>query len=405
MRVYKNQNNPKKIYLLSKDTSIIQAASSYVSNTQTFVPGTMPTWDAAIVDEIEANSDYGIYFSKDTENLQNYSKFKQPSNLKDLNFENSSINGKTINFYKLTNDDEFTDLYSDPSADELAGNVKENLITYGYLLKAKSSISDYSEDDSKYNDSFITLFNSTLFHNFSKPSDLRLLTDNDVVIEKSVKISKSSVIDFQQYIDRTYTNIWIQKIDNDISPTLGVNGSYVVSSLIDDIWQTLTVPDPEIDGSGFSFEDGKSITSLKEQNIFISKNDEIIADYYLNRQLLKVPNSLEKFTLIGGSGDSASLVKGSFTQNTYEIFETETKINLNSYNEIYNDGTSNRVNQSSDINDNPSQYLSTMYILNNDFDYRSYPFFPDDISTKVYEIELQEVLDFENGTFVVVEIE
>lgn len=398
MRIYKNENNPKKIYLLSKDTSIIQAASSYISDTQTFASDTIPTWNAATVNELEANPDYSAYFSKDTDNLQNYSKFQQPSQIKSLDFEGSSLNGKTINFYKLTTDDEFTSLYSGSNSE------KNDLITYGYFLKSKSSISDYSDDDTKYDDSFVTLFNSTMLQNFSKTSDLRILSDNDITLNKAVKISRTSVVEFQQYIDKTYSDIWIQKVDNDAVYVNGVNGSYVISRLIDGVWWPITVPNTEIYGSGFSFEDGKSITYLKEKNIFVSKNDEILSDYYLNRQLFKVPNSLEKYNPIGNI-DSSHLVEGAIRQNTYDIFQTERKINLNSYNEIYNDGTTNRGNQVNDLNASPSLYLSTMYILNNDFDYRNYPFFPDDINTKVYEIELQEVVDFQNGTFVVVEIE
>lgn len=409
VRIYKNPNAPKKIYLLSKDTSILQSIG------KKFQSGV----DALTVEELYEYSYLNPYFSNDPEQLQRYSIFQQPENITNLNFDDSSLIGRKINFYNLSLL-EFTALsrsLSGPVSDNTNGllrNVPSDLtyddLTYSYLLKSKSMVTDYQNDNQTYLEKQVSLFNFGLFQYWSDSGSINTikpLSDDQIILFKSSKISKTTSINFSSFIDTTYENLWIQKIDNEVqyAGPNSINNSYVISVLdeVQNEWGSLRY-DPTYNTLN-TLPDGNFIDYLIDKRMFVIKQDHVMGEYLNSRQLFKIPGqspatAFKPYYLVGTTTE----VTGAFTQNTYEIFNDQYKLNLTSsnYETIYDYGSTNRSSQISDLN---KYDLSTVYLINDNYEYSSLGFLPDDPNSTIYEIELDEELDIQNGSFIVVEIE
>ena len=112
--------------------------------------------------------------------------------------------------------------------------------------------------------------------------------------------------------------------------------------------------------------------------------------------------TFKTYTNIG----TTQLVTGAFSQNSFAIFDSVEKLELSASSEsdvdIYAFGNQTRIDQIENLTDSNK---STLYVLNNNWVYSSYGFIPDDPQSVIYEIELENELEIENGTFMVVEIE
>jgi hypothetical protein len=405
VRIYKNPNFPKKMYLLSKDTSILQSIG------KKFQSGA----DALSVQELYEYSYLNPYFSNDVEELRKYSTFQQPTNLIDLNFDDSSLIGKSINFYNLSLS-EFTTLsksLSGPVNDTTNGllrNVEPDLVyddvTYSYLLKSKSMVTDYQNDSDTYLEKQVTIFNFGLFQYWNDSgfiTAIKPLSEDQIRLFKDTKITKTKTINFGSFVNTTYKDIWVQKIDNETqyAGPNSANNSYVIS-VFDEVqneWNTLRY-NPTYN----TLPDNNFIDYLVDKKIFAVKQDYVMGEYLNSRQFFEIPgnspDSLKPYYLVGTTTE----VTGAFTQNTYDLLNNDYKLNLtaSNYEGIYDYGSTNRSNQIQDLN---KYDLSTLYLINDDYSYSSLGFIPDDPNQTIYEIEVEEEIDIENGSFVVVEIE
>jgi hypothetical protein len=418
VRIYKNVNNPKKIYLLSKDTSLMDAISNATKS------GTRSTEN-----EIIANPSYQQYVSTDEEQLVKYSKFTQPSNITTLDFTNSSLNGKQVNFYVLSAES-YVSLYQTLSGEvvrqvledsgeyrTLNGLLRNSDVplnqlvnydetTYSYLLKSKSIVTDFSENSSSAQSKLASVFNASLYAYWQESgsfSKLKPLTEYEISLYKTKNITSARAIDFSQYVDKKYDSIWTQKVDNEIAyagPN-SVNDSYVISAYdtYAESWFTF-----RYNPTFVTFPDSNSIEYLYGKNLFFLKQDSIIGESSNNRQLFKMfgDESTISFDRYYRSGDTTE-VYGAFRQNTYEIFDSSYILDLTSSSttDIYKYANSIRNTQISNLRNSD---LSTIYVLKNTYDYTQFGFVPDNPEQVVYEIELDEELEIQNGAFAVVEI-
>lgn len=94
VRIYKNPNLPKKIYLVSKDSSNLDAVLRIAS------PALVDATTS--FDAVKLSTAITPYLSLNYLDLQKYSNFKQPSNITNLNFEDNSLIGKSLNLYTLS---------------------------------------------------------------------------------------------------------------------------------------------------------------------------------------------------------------------------------------------------------------------------------------------------------------
>jgi len=428
VRVYKNPYYPKKIYLLSKDTSYKQVAAKAKSLTLD-----MKDYSTDDINDYLADSSYSQYITSDVDILKKYSKFTQPSNLQNLNFQDSSLNNKTINFYTLG-----LDVYQDKIYNNLAGPeisqvvegsedviTKNGLIfdsseelleifdlsqtpTFGYLLKSKSMVTDYKNDSNTYSKLQTDLFNASLYYYWTRSGSIdkiSYLLEDDLVLNKASTIVKTKAIDFNQYVDNKFDNLWFQYFNDEISSINGTvqNGNYTINSYYtpDNSWYNLQ------DNPSVGALDSEYLYSLKNllgKDLFVVRPDQIIGSDLIKKQLFNIPETetFKTYTNIG----TTQLVTGAFSQNSFAIFDSVEKLELSASSEsdvdIYAFGNQTRIDQIENLTDSNK---STLYVLNNNWVYSSYGFIPDDPQSVIYEIELENELEIENGTFMVVEIE
>lgn len=418
VRIYKNINFPNKIYLLSKNTSLMDAISNAnKSNTR------------QTENEIVSNPAYEQYVSTQEQQLSKYSKFIQPSNFASLDFSNTTLQGKKMNFYVLS-PEAYLSVYETLSGEvvrqvlegsaeyrtlnglirdsdlELSQLVDYSETTYSFLLKSKSIVTDFSENSSSAESKFASIFNSSLYAYWSESGSfttLRPLTEYEITLYQTKNINSVQAIDFNQYIDKKYKDVWTQKIDNSIAYA-GPNSrddSYVIS-LFDpysETWDTLRYNPTYV-----LFPDSNSITYLYNKNLLFTKQDPVVGENGNKRQLFKILGNervieFDKYYRAGTTTE----IYGAFRQNTYDIFESSYMLDLagSSVIDIYEYANNLRNTQVSNLKNSD---LSTVFVFKDNFDYSSFGFMPDDPEQIVYEIELDEELEFDNGCFAVVEI-
>ena len=408
VRIYKNTNFPNKIYLLSKETSIIEATSKRYGELS-------DTEESTIINYPSLQP----YLTIDPENLNNYSRFQQPSKLQTLNFDNSSLTGKTINFYTLSPDslnkiiplNDGTTVTGSGYATRTdppminASTLTANSITYSYYLRTKSIVTDYFNDEEVVGLREVNLFSAAVYYYWfavGSISNLGVLSEDDIEIYDANTIKRTKSIDFSQYINKTLDNVWVQKIDFNIYDNLpGSAGSYVLSDVSGNL-----ISQTEID-------------ELKDKTLFFSRNDTIIKDSYKNRQLFTAGTFVETREYTPDreseyfSPQANTQFNGIQQRNNKSIFDVKQKIDFTftfsteeiiDVKQFYSEDAINRDSQVSGLD--PSNDLSTITILTDQYktDEGRLGFVPDDLNTIVYEIELDRELDFENGTFVIVEI-
>lgn len=220
VRIYKNPNFPKKIYLVSKDTSLLQAISKKVISVSSD-----PTINTEFVnyyrDYDSGEISYKDYFDVDSrDTLSRYSIFSQPSNVSTINYDDNSLVNKTINLYTLSEEainkieTNFGNIvFSDVSYETAISQSFD--IKASYLLKAKSILADYGNDNETYNRSEVELFNASLFENWDSTKSYKNITplvDTDLIIKNSYTIKKTKSINFSDFIEQKHDNLWIQKV-------------------------------------------------------------------------------------------------------------------------------------------------------------------------------------------------
>ena len=441
VRIYKNNNNPKKIYVLSKDSTILQATSKYYASASTKPENEIINWNSL------SNYVSSEYFDR-------YSKFSQPENFNILNFDDSSLQSKTVNFYSFTVSS-IQNIFSLLQG-ELVPSLTVNGLTNGtnessdldptntlgsYLLKSKSIVADYYNDNEQYVEKELNIFNGALYAYWFDKSitnkQLASLTENDLLLYNSTKIKKTKSIDFSEYVDKKYNNVWIQKIDRAIESDAGTGQTYIISQedttkSEDDSnrWSPLYSFSEEIGGKN-PFLDGTSLDYLINKYVFIQKNDFILNEYSTERELFtlneNVPFSSYDRTFSDGGVKATYSYNGALKRVQKLIFNTEYNIFIpdKAWVEEYFEGSTidkkarqsplnylktdtDRVEQFSEYLQ-PIKHLSNLYVLNESYqDQRNNlgQLFPDNPeNTIVYEIELENEIDFENGSFVVMEIE
>lgn len=438
VRVYKNKNYPKKIYLLSKDTTILDALSQAYS----ILP---PSYTAK--DVVNNVPIIERYLDVSVENLTKYSKFSQPSNFVSLDF--NSIIGKTINFYCLNSssiEKIGTNLNGEPSSEAPAASTRPGNYTdledssqllVSYYLKTKSLISDYINTPDSYTNEQINVFNGAFYYYwFDKEATINsvgTLTSNDLVLYNTYKIKKTKTIDFSQYVDKKYQNVWVQKIDSEVESS-GAGQNYVIAeedtSEAEDSssrWFPLYSYIKGEEGEGTTtFSDGTEFDYLADKFIYIQKNDFTLTNQSYERELFSLSES-RPFGLFERSirGDSATgyfdyigslnRIQTSILDSQYELFIPD-KSYINEYyggdsvksplNYLQN--STNRIEQYTE-NFDRTRHLSNIYVLNSLYKEQRrelgqlFPDSPD--NAIVYEIELEQEIEIDNGAFMVVEIE
>lgn len=430
VRVYKNPYFPKKIYLLSKDTSYKQAAAKVKS----LALGNTNKYSTDDINDYLSDPSYQDYITSDTQTLKKYSTFTQPDNLENLNFEDSSLINKAINFYILD-----PLVYSDKIYNNLIGPEKSQVVegsgenftkngllfesneeisevidiskspTYGYLLKSKSIITDYKNDSNTYSKLQADLFNASLYYYWSESGSINKISylfEDDISLYKSTKITKTQAIDYSKFVDKKFENLWFQYYDEELRSVNGtiINGNYIINSYYepDERWYNLQT-NPTI--GALDPEYTYPLKNLLDNKMFATRPDQFIGSTLTKRQLFNIPES-ERFQTYTNVGNSAQLVTGAFSQNSFAIFNSVEKLGLSGSSQsdvdVYSFGSEVRESQISNLKDSNKV---TLYVLNNDWTYSSYGFIPDDPTVTLYELELEDELEVENGTFMVVEIE
>jgi hypothetical protein len=413
-RIYKNPNRPKTIYLLSKDTSFKQAVAKRYETSES---------ESSEIVKWPSLEEYVI---SDTQTLSKYSNFSQPSNITSLNFDDSSLINKTINFYVL-DPVIYSNIFNNLKGQEISQTIEQDYLTvnglvfyssqeleefsnlnsviYSYFLKSKSIIADNQNEEETYTDKQIELFNGSLYNYWfdsSKSTNISYLTENDLKLLTTTKVKNAQSLDFSQYIDIKYENVWIQKIDNNINSagSYSVNNSYVLSNY-------------EVEKTAGSFNgliDASILETFKNKTLFISKNDLYLKENYKNRQLFKIKSKVDDDDgfadfLTNQNGINARK-SGAIIQNNRNVFEYEYTINFSKEESpiIYDSSDTQRQKQ---IEDLTTDDLSSLYVMNDLYEEQrnKFGFIPDDPTTTVYELQLNDELQFENGSFVVVEIE
>lgn len=509
-RIYKNPNKPNKIYLISKDSSILQAISKYLSPTEIDTAYLNQQRPESLRGELYRStsvSEYSAYFNVDADTLESYSVFAQPTNIADVSYDDNSLVGKTINFYTLSDaaikkfeTDIGNAIFQDFSYD--SATTREWSIEPSYLLRAKSISADYSNDKNSYSKGEAELFMASLFQQWTsdKYSKVSSLVETDLELKDSFTIKKTRSINFNDYIEQKYENLWVQKVitDNifigtydpskvDVSADSPINtlrsaftnGSYLISVKYtnNQYWQDGIIYDTGDDssksylfnwtplyGSTYNkFPDAngelhdyttEKLSDIRGKNIVLrrsklhSSNNEPILN---ERELDVVPDEpLDNFLFFNRSttmvanitSESSTNVEehieqdsylGSFKQLQTKIFNKDSSISFSSdfkypnagiygpnlldtyitsvtaiggkYENIdfYSDITETRYLQEKSINEDRD--LTTMYILNDQYTYSELGFVPDDLETIIYEIELDEEINIQQGSFIVVEIE
>lgn len=433
VRIYKNPSYPKKIYLLSKDTSLIQAASEAFSS-----------FDSSSASTVVENSMLQKYFS--SESFDKFSKFIQPENFTEL-ASNSELKNKTINFYTIS-DEAILDMASTLDGEFVEGKeLWRSTPSYvigkedyekpkGLLLKSKSIISDYNDSQSDNDKSTAIFYNAALypywFENSASIDKLQVLSDGQISLLTTTTITKTKTIDFSKYVDKKYENLRIQKIDAEVYPA-GLGRTYIMaqentsySEDDDSRWFPMFDTSDDVEGTA-TFQDGTPYSYLKDKFLYIQKQDLILGSHSNERELFSLnqgnPFGLFERIISGDGATGTFTYYGALSRVTKTIFEQEYEMFVPDKNWIntYYDGnieksplnytgqTSDRVKQFTE-NFIRDVHLSTFYIFNDLYDSdrasglgRIVPDDPD--KTIIYEIELEQELEFENGTFVVVEIE
>ena len=475
IRIYKNPNNPKKVYFVAKDTSLLE---NYVFNlvdkgaTKESVPNSFRV------------SDTQYYWSRteDENSYRDFSIFSQPYNL-DLE---SDVVGKQINFYSLPPASQQSLYMLGLNSDS---DIDSYFIKYNIILKAKSYITDYQNyelfksNKAKRAEASdvggaeqptvdkVALYEKFLFNNLTASTDIekdlnniKPLSESELQLNKSVNILNVNKIKFSDFIKRKYSNILLTNTNsfdnlNELRPKNSVklvpeNDGYVLFKSATDSFNSsvntfnpiyistfanekmpsnINLPEPTINNS--ETEDS-SLDWLDAQNIFIIKDNYLVptikdfqfirvndVDSYYRFQVNEdgfdytngsiVPDIISSTSISNEKELNEGVYEGTITFDSYKFFDYKRDLNLN-FSDLSLDSrkslstgelTVTKINNSSlDYVDNEN-LISDLYIMDDSFNYNNYNFIPSYLDETIYEFEIDQELNFENGTFVVAEIE
>lgn len=426
VRVYKNKTNPKKIYLLSKDTTIFEAVAKKYANSDNSEEDIVRNWPSL--------DDYLYY---DRESYPKYSTFTQPSNF--ISLDINSLTGKTINFYSL-NTSSYDSIVNSLKGEEvpqvlensrdivtksgvIIGTEDINEVTASsyvggsYILKSKSLLSDFTNKPTSFTEKQLNIFNASVYaYWFDKQAtinNIKSLSYNDISLFKSTKINNVDNFNFNSFVEYKYENLWVQKIDN------------YASSQDESIANNYVFVDLQNSDYLLTDED-EMLINIVGKFCLLVKNDILLDEYYKNKELfvgnsaIRPDNDNKIYGKVSRLLDEASAFSySSLGRSGRSIFSQQNSLNFNDYNVndlseseisetkplIFLRSNSYRITQFNNLDQNND--LTTLYIFNDNISdqWDKYGFIPDDPNTTIYELQLEEELDVENGSFLVVEIE
>ncbi len=452
VRFYKNPSNPKKVYFIGKDTSLLE---NFVLN---LIDKNLADIDTSVGSVATEPEEY--YWTRtNDDSYQDFAIFSQPSNL-NLDVD---VKGKTINFYNLPILSSDISYLSSLNA---SSDVNNYFFDYGMFLKAKSSITDYENYDLYKFNKFIELsigaasgtryekvsflnkvglYEKFLFSEFASSVDvenefskIKPLYDTDLELKNKTSIVNVNKIKFSDFISNSYSDFVIQKIIKDEEGDLTGGENSVENTYV--IWKFASNTDtgPKIinydsyeGNADVGFPDGVSITSLYDKAIYIIKDNDSIStikdfeviDYTLAASTRSVQTQLFDINHydVGYRGDTIIenlTINGALVNENYkrQFFSIDKKINLDNYiyytdesfpREIDDQGT---TRTGDDVLypvpvDFSGVNKSEFYIFNDSFKYIDFGFVPTNVEETIYEFELDQEIDIPNGSFIVAEIQ
>ncbi len=464
IRIYKNPNNPKKVYFAAKDTSLLE---NYVFNlvnkgaTKDSDPNTFRT-----------SAETAYYWSRtETEkSYRDFSVFSQPYN---LNLETSDVIGKKLNFYTLPIVSQQVLYLSGLNSDsEINLNFKE----YNIFLKAKSYITDYQNYDSfKSNKAKraeasdvggaeqptvdkAALYQKFLFNQLTGSSDIesdlnsiKPLSESELQLNKSVQITNINKIKFSDFVEASYedenglvflnddsipkdrtntSNKTHKKVKFDKWIELGSNYGQFTVLQVDQIEESSTVFKWFVDKNLTDLNDIQLKSLFKDRYVAIKKKNLLI-DTITDQQLIKplsygdstsyefgplyyyVEKDNDIFKEYGYYSGSIGYEKNKMFNLNKELYLNTLFGNYENYSSVenadfallYNPDRSTDETYFRSYDEPLENILATTYFFDKSFNYSDYGFLATDLDETIYEFELDQELDYENGTYIVAEIE
>jgi hypothetical protein len=438
VRIYKNPSNPKKIYFAAKDTSLLESfVFDLVNKGQ--------TKDSNPDSFRESSTSYFWDRAGSESSYRDFSSFSQPRNLE---IEQSQVLNKSINLYSIPLVSQQVSYMSSLNTDTEINNL---FLQYGMFLKAKSSISDYESYDlyssnkattntAETSGSWINrvgLYEKFLFNQLTSSSDIESdlktiqpLYEKDLQLDKSVKILNVNKITFSDFVSNNfdkqfmfvtegsaffnegktwsgsgyYSNIGVQ-VQTPNYVTFLYNGEddqkqnfYLLTK--GSIFAINEIVNGTETSNEYSFDQvfGNSLVALKKQNSAVNT----ITDF----EIFNVSNNTKQFRYYDSDFDRSDYYEGQIEKENNKIFNLNKKLNsLEDYVTLYRtsvDGLSNFIIDKEETN--PNYARTSVYLFKDSFNYSDYGFIPTDISETIYEFEIDQELDIQNGTFVVAEI-
>lgn len=455
VRVYKNPSNPKKVYFAAKDTSLLENYVFDLINkgaTKDSNPNTFRL------------NDTKYYWSRteDESSYRDFSTFSQPYNL-DLQ---SDVTNKKINFYTLPVTSQQVLYMAGLNSDS---NINLNFKEYNIFLKAKSYITDYQSYDlfksnkAKYSEDSdidntnqptidkVALYEKFLFNNLtgstnidSDLNNIKPLSETDLQLNKSVQILNVNKIKFSDFINYQYDkkfmflndkSLYFEKdrqdsarnaenVDfilysggsiNNLDPNnyilFGYNREYTTDDISGGIFNAITKGStlPEADNAysntmggqivnPTSFNFANKLVAIIKQNYSIST----IKDF----EIFKILDDSTSFQFYNSINNLSDAYQGIIQKENDKVFNLNKELNGNDYISLFKLELDNINNFYTDSNITTTEsILTNMYVFKDSFDYSNYGFFPTNFDETIYEFELDQELDFQNGAFVVAEIE
>lgn len=444
IRIYKNPNNPKKVYFAAKDTSLLE---NYVLNLINI--GATKDDNPESFKSVAPYNEQSYYWSRtETEDsYRDYSLFSQPNNL----ILNENITEKTLNLYRVPQSSEQIAYLSSLNSDS---RINNNFYEYGVFLKAKSVILDNEQYDSYEPNKYLSsinyeidsgsfenktlLYEKFLFNDIENVDSITPLFETELELFENATIKSVNKINFSEFIVRKFDNLLVADSNGFLFPDKSESGGetylqinvdskmmvlfkksstndsvyYPIYSSIDDedyVGYKTELPEPSVAQSNddeegqllidlsINYLDDKKILFVKDNNLVSTTKDYEMVDVkdILNYRFYSYnPGNLLNVKFDG----SLNLKKRGF-----ESFGIEKRLNLE-YEKDYvkikpSVDTGVEIESYGD-----TQLNSTMYVFKDSFNYSKYNFFPVDFNETIYEFELDKELDISNGAFVVAEI-
>ena len=419
VRVYKNQSNPKKVYLAAKDTSLLE---NFVLN----LVNSGETKDSSPDIFRASNTQYFWDRAGTEDSYRDFSLFSQPYN---LDIEPTRAKNKKMNFYSLPLLSRDTSYLSSLNTDTTINN---NFLDYGLFLKSKSITADYENYDTYLANKYIksqesatsgersqktnflnraSLYQKFLYNNYEDISKISSLYETDLSIFENATVQRVNTITFADFISNSYNDILPQKIIVKDGALSG-GGTSTANTYV--LWKdsktspNIIIRESTINSSDRTatpnFTDGLPIESLLSRYVYFTKNNYLVptikdVEMVDNTNLRNVEAFLKEFAHLYTTfeGSRTNIIEGALLRDTKKVFSITKELNLDD--QVYY--TDNVINTTEDLTDK----ISNFYVFEESFNYNNYLFVPADPNETIYEFELDKEVDIPNGCFVVAEIE